>query len=97
MHSLAYLTVAGLLLTVVGACVAAWGVLLSPRQAAEIGAARYGSPNWEENLKLPMPQALLRQSRLAAWGLSIIAVGTLLQVAATLAPLITGPVAPTGG
>jgi hypothetical protein len=63
----------GLLLTAVGAAVAAFGVLISKKAAAELSGTR-----WDENIALKA--ALLKQSRTTAAGLALISTGTFLQM-----------------
>ena len=79
------LMVLGLLLTVAGAWLGAWGVSLTPKQAIAIGVSRFNGENDEENLKLPAVQSLLSQSRMAEWGFYIIAIGTLFQIGGVVA------------
>jgi hypothetical protein len=74
------LTALGLLLTLIGAGVAARAVILKPEDAANIGVSRFGSEDWREELKQPMVQNLLKSSRAAKLGLILVAVGTLLQL-----------------
>jgi hypothetical protein len=71
------LNIAGLLLTLLGAIVAASGVIMSKQTAIEIS-----STYWDENLRLRA--ALLKQSRTAAGGLVLVALGTALQLCALL-------------
>jgi len=71
----AYLQIAGLVLTLAGAAMASRGVLISDAQAQSMAATKWGS-----NQKLKA--ALLRQSRLAACGLALVAIGTILQIVA---------------
>jgi hypothetical protein len=78
------LTVLGLGVTLVGAGIGAWGVLLSPQQAVEIGVMRINGNNTEEDLRLPAVQNLLHQSQMAALGFVVICVGTGMQIAGTL-------------
>lgn len=75
------LTLTGLILTVTGAGVAARAVLLRKEDAVAIGLARFAGETFEENLKLPAVQNLLRSSRHAMWGFILVAMGTALQAA----------------
>jgi len=61
----------GLLLTAVGAAVAASGVIISKKTARELGAA-----NRDDNLALG--RALQKQSRTVAAGLGLVAIGAFL-------------------
>lgn len=71
-----FLTLLGLVATVLGAGVAARAVILTEDDAISIGVSRL-SGSREENLKLPMVQNLLSSSRWAKWGLLAIFFGTL--------------------
>jgi hypothetical protein len=82
------LTVFGLLLTAVGAWTAARAVIIAPGQAVNIGISRHAATTFEANLKNPVVQVLLRQSRLAQWGLYMILIGSVLQLTASLLPMI---------
>ena len=82
------ISLAGLLLTLIGAAVAAWAVILRPEDAVKIGLARYAGATLEENLQLPTVKNLLKSSQLAKWGFLSVALGTCLQafpIAARLA------------
>jgi len=80
-ENLADLTVlVGLLLTLVGAVVTAWAVILRPADAIRIGVPRWAGDNDEENLKLPLVQNLLASSRWAKRGLICISGGTVFQM-----------------
>jgi hypothetical protein len=75
------LVLLGLILTVVGAAIAASGVILSPEHAKELASTK-----WGENDELRV--ALLDQSARAMWGLIVIAIGTGMQLVGTIIPLI---------
>ncbi|MDO9490177.1 MAG: hypothetical protein Q7J32_17530 [Sphingomonadaceae bacterium] len=75
------LVAGGLVLALVGAIVAARGVMITETQADEL-AGTY----WDENPHLR--GALIRQSRLAQRGLWTLAAGTLLQIIGTAAPIL---------
>jgi len=64
----------GLLLIAAGAAIAAFGVVISTRTAAQLGGT-----DWDQNLVLK--RALLKQSRTVAVGLALITMGALLQMA----------------
>jgi hypothetical protein len=70
---------AGLIVGFLGACLAASGVMISRETAT-----RLSGTYWDENAHLKA--ALLKQSRTAAAGLALIAVGTALQFIALLYP-----------
>ena len=69
--------VGGLLLTLVGAIVAAWNVMIAP-QDATIVAGTY------RDFNPLLYKSLLAQSRNASIGLGMVAIGTLLQVIGTI-------------
>lgn len=72
-------TLAGLSVTLIGAGVTAKAVILKDDDAIETGMPRWAGEGKEEHMKLPMVQNLLRASRAAKWGLSMVAAGTFLQ------------------
>jgi hypothetical protein len=69
------ITLGGLLMTMLGAGVAASGVIMSKETATDLSRTR-----WDENASLKA--ALLKQSRTAAAGLVLLASGTGLQMVA---------------
>ena len=71
------LNIAGLVLVLLGAGVAASGVIMSRQTATELSGTY-----WDENPRLRA--ALLRQSRTAAAGLTLVAIGTAFQLSALL-------------
>ena len=71
------LAVLGLIVTAVGAAASAKGVLITNSTADELSGT-----NWDQNLKLR--DSLIKQSRWAAIGLGLIALGTLVQIVAIL-------------
>jgi hypothetical protein len=81
-----WLTIGGLLTTLVGSGLGAWGSWVSPEQAVEIGAMRVAGDTLEEDLTLPAVINLLDQANFAAVGFSLIAFGTVLQLAVLLWP-----------
>jgi hypothetical protein len=84
----AMITIIGLLMTGLGAYLAARAMWLTDQQAVEIGVSRGTASTVEENLKLPAVQNLLRQSRGASRGFWLILAGAILQAAATIIPII---------
>lgn len=76
----------GMCATVIGAYIAARALILTEDQAIHIGLARFASDKREENLKLPLVQSLLSQSRHAKWGLYLVSFGTALQIVGALMP-----------
>jgi hypothetical protein len=81
-----WLTISGLLTTLVGSGLGAWGSWASREQAVEIGIMRIPGETLEENLTLPAVKNLIDQAELAAVGFSLIAVGTALQLAVLFCP-----------
>jgi len=71
----------GLVMTAVGAGIAAKAVIITQSQARELAATK-----WNENEQLK--SALLDQSRKAKWGLITIVIGTALQILGTILPLL---------
>lgn len=70
----------GLILTVLGAAVAARSAILTKETAVEIGVSRWTGETMEENLELPAVRNLLVASRTAQIGLWLVATGTALQL-----------------
>jgi hypothetical protein len=66
----------GLVLAAVGAGVAARAVILTQLQADALAST-------QRNVNDALRDALLRQSRAAAWGLGLVALGTIVQIAGT--------------
>lgn len=71
----------GLVLTGIGAAVAAGSVILRKEDAIAIGVPRFAANRPEENLKMPMVQNLLSASSGARRGLWLIVAGTAFQLA----------------
>jgi hypothetical protein len=80
------LEIAGLIVVLIGSVTAAYAVILKPDDAIKIGGragvAPYGVviPTRDEFLQQPAVRNLIRQSKMATWGLSLIAVGTFIQI-----------------
>jgi hypothetical protein len=86
---------AGSIVVVVGLAFSAWGaysasnaVRLTEHEAVEIGVARWVGDNFEEQLKLPAVQSLLRESRGAARGFRLIMIGTILQAVGAVSLMV---------
>jgi len=75
-----WLTIIGLVLTLIGAGSATYGVWLSPDEAAEAGVSRLSGETREQVLQLPAVQNLLQQTHFAVAGFILIGFGTLLQI-----------------
>ena len=69
----------GLVLAAVGAGVAARAVNIIPAQLQADALA-----STQRNVNDALRDALLRQSRAAAWGIGLVALGTIVQIAGTL-------------
>ena len=78
------LTIAGLVVTLLGAGLATYGAWVSPLEAGHLAAARWSAPNDLVNSTLPLAHALLRQAHFSMVGLALVAVGTALQIGAVL-------------
>jgi hypothetical protein len=63
-----WLTITGLVLTLIGAGLGACGVRVTWDQAIEIGVMRWSGKTKQENLQLPAVQNLIRKSWLAQIG-----------------------------
>lgn len=81
------LTGIGLLLTLIGAVIAAKSVILKQTEALNIGVTRIAGDTDEANMELPHVQNLLASSRGARRGLIYIALGTSLQLLPVVARL----------
>jgi hypothetical protein len=79
-----WLMVIGLTLDVGGAAYASWAVILDEDQAINVGLWRVSSDVSAENLELPMVANLIQQSRHAATGLGLVALGFVCQIVAVL-------------
>jgi hypothetical protein len=75
-----WISLFGLLLTGVGAFVAARAVIVSERQAADLASTK-----WDMNVKLR--NSLLDQSKSARNELALVVIGTVFQVIGTALPL----------
>jgi hypothetical protein len=75
-----WLTIIGLLLTLIGAGSATYGVWLSPDEAVERGVSRFSGGTQEQLLQLPAVQNLLQQSHFALAGFILIGLGTFFQL-----------------
>jgi uncharacterized membrane protein len=72
----------GLLITAIGAGIAAWAVMLTDDQAKLFGTTMWGG-------NAAFVEGLKKQSRNARWGFILVAIGTVLQFVALAAPLFT--------
>lgn len=65
-----------------GTAIAASGLIVTKRQAIDLGVGRWAGSTDEENLKLPAVQDRLKQRRNTIIGLALIALGFTLQLVA---------------
>lgn len=79
-----WLNVIGLLLDLIGAIILAYGQIISRKTAIDLGVSKLCGDTDEKNLKLPAVQDRIKQSRNAIIGLSLLAVGFLLQLCGNL-------------
>lgn len=79
---LRWLTIIGLACDFAGAILMAYSLILSKKKAIELGVSRFSSNIDEENLKLPEVRDRLTQSRNAEIGVTLLAIGFLLQIIA---------------
>jgi hypothetical protein len=78
-----HLTALGLLLTLIGAGIAAKGVIITEHEAMRLVPGIPVGPTFEQALRnSPVFQSLVYQSHTAMWGLILVAVGTAVQLAA---------------
>jgi len=84
------LSYGGSFVVIVGLAFSAWGaysasnaVWLTEQEAVEIGVSRWVGETFDDKLKLPAVQSLLRQSRGAARGFTLILIGTIFQAVGT--------------
>lgn len=75
-----WLNLLGLILSLAGAISLAWGLILSRRQALQIGVSRFAEDNEEQNIALPQVRNELRESRFALSGAVLLMIGFLLQI-----------------
>jgi hypothetical protein len=80
-----WLTVLGLVVTLIGAGFGTYGVWVSEDEAIERGVSRWSGGTREDQLKLPPVQNQISQSHLAMLGFVLIGVGTLLQISGVFA------------
>jgi len=76
-----WLDILGLVVAMTGAVVLACGLIVSRKEALQIGVSRMAEDADERNIDLPHVRNMLRQSRLALIGLMLLVVGFLLQIA----------------
>jgi hypothetical protein len=72
----------GIIFCLAGAFTAGRALFIDENTAAQLAAARYASNDPAENVKLPLAQMLIKQSRSARTGLHMVASGSGMQLAA---------------
>jgi hypothetical protein len=77
-----WVNIVGLGLALVGTGIAASGLIVTKRQAIDLGVGRWAGSDDEANLKLPAVQDRLKQRRNTIIGLALIALGFTLQLVA---------------
>ena len=80
-----WLTVLGLVVTLIGAGFGTYGVWVSEDEAIERGVTRWSGGTREDQVKLPAVQNLINQSHFAMLGFVLIGAGTLLQISGVFA------------
>jgi len=81
---MAWLTIIGLILDLVGASILTVSLFLSKDEALNIGLPKWAGDNDEDNLKNPLVQELLNQSRRAKISFLFITIGFLFQLLGSL-------------
>ncbi|WP_078572226.1 hypothetical protein [Thioclava sp. F36-7] len=74
-----WFTLIGQVMTLIGAGVAAKGVILKRDDAGHLAVSRFASGDPSRWAELPLAKSLLRSSALAKWGLIFVAAGTAMQ------------------
>lgn len=75
-----WFNVVGLISDLIGACFFAWGLIISQKDAIELGVSRWAGDTDIDNLKLPMVRDRIKQSLNAKIGLAFLVIGFLLQI-----------------
>lgn len=84
------ITSVGLVLDIIGAAILARGLIISQREAIDLGSSYIMGDTDEENLKIPPIRDRIRQSRNAKIGVSILIFGFVLQIVGAWALQIVG-------
>jgi len=75
-----WFTVIGLVSDLIGAGLLCYGLIISKKQAIELGVSRICGDHDDENLMLPQVADRLKQSRNAIIGIFFLGIGFLLQI-----------------
>ena len=81
------LNILGLILNMLGVYLASKGLMITEKQALQIGVSRWSGGD-EEDLKLPFVQEILKQSKQTKRGLIFMFLGFLLQLISSLYPIM---------
>lgn len=79
-----YLQIIGLIFDITGAIFLAYGLIISKREAMNLGLSKFGGETDEQNLKLPQVQDRIKQSRNAIFGLIFLVLGFSFQIGSVL-------------
>ncbi|HKJ69730.1 MAG TPA: hypothetical protein VKA68_17370 [bacterium] len=79
-----WLNIFGLLITLSGGVMLALGLIITKRKALRIGVSRLAEDSDAINERLPHVQNEIRQSRFAAIGVGLFAIGIILQIISIL-------------
>ena len=71
----------GLAVDVFGVAVLSVGLLATKQEAATYGASYWGSQDWRKNFKVPPAQERWKQSVAAMFGIPVVVIGFLMQIA----------------
>lgn len=77
-----WLNIIGLSLDIIGAIIMSFGLIVSKKDAIELGVSKWGGDTDTENLKQPKVRDILKQSRNAIIGLAILVLGFTVQIVA---------------
>lgn len=75
-----WFTIIGLFSDLIGAVFLCYGLIISKKQAIELGLSRWCGDHDDENIKLPQVADRLKQSRNAIIGIFFLGIGVLLQI-----------------
>lgn len=76
-----WLVILGLVIAISGAIVLACALIISRKQALRVGVARVADDDEELNIKLPHVCNKQRESRFALFGMVLLVIGFVLQIA----------------
>lgn len=77
---LKWFSVIGIFCDIIGAVVLTYGLIISKKDAIELGISRICGNTDEENLALPQVRDRLKQSRNAKIGMVLLVIGFMLQI-----------------